>query len=157
MHVRATVRGAILGAATMYFLDPERGRRRRATSRDRMAGALRRRVKRSNRFLRGIALAFVGKGRRLVHVADRHGPYDDATLADKVQSEVFRDPRVPKSHVNVNAEHGIVYLRGEVPTPDLIEALEAATRRVAGVVDVENRLHLPGERAPMAGVHAPRG
>jgi osmotically-inducible protein OsmY len=140
----------------MYYFDPQRGRRRRAMSRDRAAGALRRNLKRSKSHLRGIALAYVGKGQRLAHIADRHGPFDDATLADKVQSEVFRDHRVPKGHVNVNAERGVVYLRGEVPTSELIERLESATRRVAGVVDVENRLHLPGERAPTAGTHTPR-
>lgn len=34
--------------------------------------------------------------------------YDDATLAQKVMSELFRDPHVPKGAINVNPENGVV-------------------------------------------------
>jgi osmotically-inducible protein OsmY len=55
---------------------------------------------------------------------------------------------MPKGRVSLNAERGRVFLRGEVDDPDLIEALEAAVRRVRGVKDVESLLHLPGTPAP---------
>lgn len=73
---------------------------------------------------------------------------DDATLAQKVMSEVFRDDRLPKGDVNVNSEYGVVYLRGEIDDPELIAEIVERTREVGGVVDVENLLHLPGETAP---------
>jgi osmotically-inducible protein OsmY len=70
---------------------------------------------------------------------------NDATLVQKVESEVFRDPSIPKGRINVNAENGVVFLRGEVDSPELIKSLEHATREVKGVQAVENLLRLaPG-------------
>ena len=51
--------------------------------------------------------------------------------------------RVPKGQVDVNAEDGVVFLRGEVESPDLVAELEKATRKVHGVREVENLLHTP--------------
>src|ERR687886_333099 len=72
---------------------------------------------------------------------------DDVTLARKVETEIFRDAEVPKGQINVNAEDGVVYLRGEVE-PDMIEELAGKARSVQGVVGVENLLHAPGQEAP---------
>ena len=69
------------------------------------------------------------------------------TLARKVETEIFRDAEVPKGQINVNAEDGVVFLRGEVQ-PDLIEDLAAKARDVQGVLGVENLLHAPGQEAP---------
>jgi osmotically-inducible protein OsmY len=75
-----------------------------------------------------------------------HRPPDlnDATLAKKVESEIFREREAPKGHVDVNAESGVVYLRGQVDNADQIRALVEAAARVEGVTAVENLLHLPG-------------
>ena len=75
--------------------------------------------------------------------------YDDATLKDKVESELFRDEHEVKGAINVNAQEGVVQLRGELPSQDLIDALVARTRQIHGVKDVESLLHLPGTEAPM--------
>ena len=75
--------------------------------------------------------------------------YDDATLKDKVESELFRDEHEVKGAINVNAQEGIVQLRGQVPSQDLIDALVDRTRKINGVRDVENLLHTPGTEAPM--------
>lgn len=74
---------------------------------------------------------------------------DDATLAHKVESIIFRDADVPKGQINVNAEDGVVTLRGEVPDETMLEALVERTREIAGVRRVESLLHLPGQDAPM--------
>jgi osmotically-inducible protein OsmY len=76
-------------------------------------------------------------------------PPDDVTLAHKVETIVFRDHNVPKGQINVNAEDGVVTLRGEVPDQGMIDSLVARTREVAGVRRVESLLHLPGQSAPM--------
>lgn len=73
---------------------------------------------------------------------------DDATLVDRVQSQVFRETDVPVGAVNVNAEFGRVILRGEVKSDDLIEDLVERTRQVEGVREVENLLHTPDAGAP---------
>ena len=75
---------------------------------------------------------------------------DDATLVDKVESAIFRDPAVPKGQININVERGRVVLRGEVDQSEQISALEAAARQVPGVTDVENLLHIPGTPAPQS-------
>jgi osmotically-inducible protein OsmY len=75
--------------------------------------------------------------------------YDDATLKDKVESELFRDEHEVKGAINVNAQEGIVQLRGQLPSQDLIDALVDRTRKIQGVRDVENLLHTPGTEAPM--------
>jgi osmotically-inducible protein OsmY len=73
---------------------------------------------------------------------------DDVTLTRKVETEIFRDADVPKGQINVNAENGVVVLRGEVDQQDLIKELEERTRKVQGVRAVENLLHTPGTPAP---------
>jgi len=75
--------------------------------------------------------------------------YDDGTLKAKVESELFRDEHEVKGAINVNAQEGIVQLRGELPSRDLIEALVERTRKIHGVKDVENLLHTTGTEAPM--------
>jgi osmotically-inducible protein OsmY len=50
---------------------------------------------------------------------------------------------VPKGQINVNAENGVVVLRGEVGKPELIHDLEEKTRKVQGVREVENLLSTP--------------
>jgi BON domain len=73
---------------------------------------------------------------------------DDARLVHMVESVLFRDARVPKGRISVNAEGGAVFLRGEVASPDLIEELEGAAGGIGGVRSVENLLHQPGTLAP---------
>ena len=70
--------------------------------------------------------------------------YDDVTLARKVETEIFRDADAPKGDVNVNAENGVVYLRGQVKNQKLMKELEAKAREVDGVKEVDNLLSLPG-------------
>jgi len=116
------VLGGAVGAALAYFFDPDNGRKRREEA-----------IKRTAKAFRQTG----GKGRT-----------DDVTLARKVESEIFRDAEVPSGQINVNVEDGVVYLRGELEQPDLIEDLGAQARKVQGVRAVENLLHVPGEEAP---------
>ncbi len=75
--------------------------------------------------------------------------YDDATLKAKVESELFRAEHDVKGAVNVNAQEGVVQLRGELPSQGLIDTLVEQTRRIHGVREVENLLHTTGTEAPM--------
>jgi osmotically-inducible protein OsmY len=72
---------------------------------------------------------------------------NDPALARKVESEVFRDDALPKESISVNAEYGVVYFRGEVPSREVMEELTTRARGVDGVRAVENLTHLPGEPA----------
>lgn len=140
-----------LGAAAEYFLDPVNGRRRRRGTADRSGALVRRTVRRSTRTLRGVASRAGGMSERLRHRHEEPKSFDDVTLAHKVETELFRSPDVPKGQLNVNAQRGVVQLRGEVPTAAMIADLVERARAVQGVHDVENLLHLPGTPAPMHG------
>jgi osmotically-inducible protein OsmY len=70
------------------------------------------------------------------------------TLARKVESELYRRVRVPKGHISINAEDGVVFLRGVIDQQEDIERIGDATRKIAGVRSVENLIHLPGTPAP---------
>ena len=52
----------------------------------------------------------------------RHEDMDDATLADRVRSEIFRAADAPKGSVSVDVQAGVAYLRGEVAEPGLDRA-----------------------------------
>jgi len=114
-----------LGAALTYFFNPLEGQRRRAKVAGHIKGLLAR---------------------------AEEGPKpqpDDVTLAHMVESELFRDEQVPKGQINVNAENGKIYLRGEVGEQEMIRDLEERARSIHGVQEVENLLHLPGAETPM--------
>jgi osmotically-inducible protein OsmY len=135
-------------AALTYFFDRENGKRRRRMLADRTAGFFRRKARLLDRGRRRAVSAGYGAVQKTKHRTEEEKPQpNDATLKAKVESEVFRDARVPKGQVDVNAEDGVVYLRGEVESPDLVAELEAATRKVHGVREVENLLHTPGAKA----------
>lgn len=73
---------------------------------------------------------------------------DDVTLARKVETEIFRVRGVAKGKIDVNAADGVVWLRGEARTPELIKRVEARAAAIPEVARVENLLHLPKTPAP---------
>ena len=146
---RRFLRGVLYGWLFAYFLDPQLGRGRRAKARDQLLARGRRLVRRADRARRYATSTAYGKTQAYRHRSEMPKALpDDATLAHKVETIIFRDPAVPKGQINVNAENGVVTLRGEVPERAMIDALVARAREVAGVRRVDSLLHLPGEPAP---------
>jgi osmotically-inducible protein OsmY len=144
--MRGKLRFAALGAALVYFFDPENGKRRRKVTMDRIAGLVRRHGRRLGR---GVASEAYGLKQKATHLQEEPKPQpDDVTLARKVETEIFRGPEIPKGKINVNAENGVVVLRGEADTQEMIEDLARKAREVQGVRDVENLLHVPGALPP---------
>jgi len=142
------VAGAV-GGALEYLLDPERGRRRRNMARDRLAATARRGFRSLGRTARGASTQAYSLWQKALHVQPEEWSVpNDATLVQRVESRLFRDPAIPKGRLTINAEAGVVVLRGEVDRPEEIRAVEAAVLKMPGVRDVENLLHLPGTPAP---------
>jgi osmotically-inducible protein OsmY len=137
--------GAAIGAALAYFFDPQNGKRRRNMTRDRTLALLRRGGGRAGQY----AAQAQGMKQKATHLHEERKDLDDVTLARKVETEIFRPADAPKGSVDVNVVDGVVQLRGEVDSPDLVDELVSTARSVQGVRDVENLLHLPGETAPM--------
>jgi osmotically-inducible protein OsmY len=119
--------GAVAGGVTAYVL------------RDRLRVLIRRAGDRAER-----AGNAVGGGTKYTFIKD-----NDPTLARKVESELYRDGRAPKGTIDVNAQDGVVQLRGVAESQELIDDAVQRARSVDGVRDVENLLHLPGVEAPM--------
>jgi osmotically-inducible protein OsmY len=137
-------RGLVVGAVGVYFFDPQNGRRRRVLVRDRTLATFRRLGRRAERAGRAVGAEAYGVSQKVQHLKEEPKEFDDATLAQKVQSEIFRDPSVPKGQINVNAAEGVVALRGQVDSPEMIDELVEKTRKVQGVRDVENHLSVAG-------------
>jgi osmotically-inducible protein OsmY len=114
--------GAAIGAAAVYFLDPQSGRHRRNQ-------------------IRGVAATVTPSPGRADDV-------DDMALAHKVETEIFRAPDAPKGDVSVDVQHGVAHLRGEVADEQWITRLGEDAQKVDGVKGVENLLHRPGTPAP---------
>lgn len=141
--------GLAAGALLEYFLDPRTGRRRRHTARDRALAWLRRGERRALVRARRAESHAVGVARRTVNAHRRaEEPPDDVTLAQKVESRLFRRAGVPKGQISVNAEDGVVFLRGVMDRQEDIERMTEEARRIAGVRAVENLVHPPGTPAP---------
>jgi osmotically-inducible protein OsmY len=98
--------------------------------------------------MHAVASTAEGKIEALTIAGTRVGPIDDVTLRDRAESQLFRDPEIPKGSINISAERGILVLRGEVPDAAMRERLGREAEGVEGVWSVHNLLHLPGEPAP---------
>jgi BON domain len=140
------------GALAMYWLDPDQGRRRRSLARDQVASGIRHGLGALGRTGRRLAADTFGLAQRARHPQPEEWSVpNDATLAQRVESELFRDPQIPKGRININAEAGVIVLRGEVDRPEQIRAIEGAVSRIPGVRGVHSLLHLPGTPVPDRG------
>jgi osmotically-inducible protein OsmY len=138
-----------LGALIAYFFDPQNGRSRRAEARQRVPASFRKASARAEGAGRAASAHAQAVKQKAAHMKEQEKPQpDDVTLAHKVETEIFRDADIPKGQINVNAENGKVFLRGEVEQPELIKDLEKRTKKVQGVREVENLLHTPGTETP---------
>jgi hypothetical protein len=134
-----------IAALAMYLFDPRLGKTRRAKLTDQIGGLIRRGAREAERkakYARGRL-----EGARHVASSERP-PENDAVLTAKVKSEVLSRWKYPKGQISVNAAEGIVELRGVCETREQISDLEQEVRKVTGVIDVHNYLHLPNTDAP---------
>jgi osmotically-inducible protein OsmY len=146
---RLIAAGVAVGAALAFFFDPKNGTRRRHEFRDRFVSFFRGTGKTAGQLGQSAKSSGYALKQKTTNVKEtpKEQP-DDVTLARKVETEIFRDPDVPKGDINVNAENGVVFLRGAVTDESLIEALAESARKVQGVREVENLLHVSGTPAP---------
>jgi hypothetical protein len=139
--------GAGAGYLAAYFWDPERGRSRRSEVARQLGGM----GLEANRLAQRTTVLASDKASGIKSRVDKtlgsDAETDDLTLLDRVESEVFRDPSIPKGEINVMVVEGRAVLRGQVAEQQ-IGAIEKAVRKVVGVKDVENLLHTPGTPAP---------
>ena len=135
------------GAAVAYLSDPDRGRSRRAALKDQATARLRQSRQELDRRATYVRSTAQGKVEHLRR-SEGTAPADDRALVDKVKSEVLGGAQFQGHQVLVEAADGVVTLRGEVADSSVIDALDKAVANVAGVREVCNLVHLPGEPAP---------
>lgn len=136
------------GALLAFLLDPDRGRTRRALAADRLGGTGRRLGRRLDRLGRRVTATVAGLRERAAHEGEGSADLDDAALAHRVETELFRDQAVPKGQMNINVENGVAVLRGAVDDEAMIAAVERKVLRIPGIVGVRNLLHRAGTPAP---------
>jgi uncharacterized membrane protein len=129
--------GAAAGAGITYFLDPERGARRRARLRDVMVhnAVLTRRA--AGATARDAFHRTYGTAASLGHLVRRE-TVDDAVLVARVRAKLGRVTSHPHAIV-VSAGNGIVSLRGPILVHEA-DGLIQAVRKVRGVSDVRDEL-----------------
>jgi len=128
-----------LGVATMYFLDPGRGARRRAILRDKVLHALRKTedaAETTGRDLRNRAQGFAAEIRGRFDPADA----DDDVLVARVRAAMGRAISHP-SAIEVTASDGLVTLSGPVLARE-VDELRSCVRAVRGVRDVVDQLEV---------------
>lgn len=141
--------GSAAGATLAALFDPVRGKARRARIVDQSTAFFRRRGRRVGRFGRKLGHDLEGFRERQVY--GRTGEYvapNDETLKQKVESEVLGRADVPKGSILVNAEDGVIVLRGQVDTPEQVNHVESLVLKVDGVIEVQNLLHVKGSPPP---------
>ena len=142
------ISGAIAGALTVYFFDPERGRARRARFIDWSGARLRRGQRALDQVVKRTGDSASTLPQRMVRLQTGPRPVDDLTLKDRVESEIFRSPDLPKGQINFDVESAVVTVRGQVDNALQIAKIEKAVLKVPGVRGVENLLHVDGTPAP---------
>lgn len=133
-----------LGAALMYFYDPQSGRRRRAIAQDQYRHTMRK-LEEAQRVIgrdaRNRAQGFAAEAKRLVHRDPARG--DDVIIAERVRSAIGRQVSHPAA-IEVSADGGTVNLKGAVLASE-VEGLLECVSCVRGVKGVENHLSVHDE------------
>jgi len=148
MKVNATYTAG-LGAAVMFLLDPDRGRRRRAWLRDKCVRACRkteRAYHATRRDFRNRAKGVWARAAALFRRSDT----SDAVLLERARARIGRVVSQPQA-IEVQVSHQRAVLTGMVLSSE-VERLLSAVERVPGIRSVQNRLLIeerPGEVADL--------
>jgi hypothetical protein len=134
--------GIGVGAALMYLLDPERGKRRRALAKDKLVHATHVTAQEADVTSRNAVNHVRGVIARIrSRVKSEHVP--DSVLAERVRARIGH--LVPHAgSIDVTVRDGRATLAGPALGSEL-DALLADLARVRGIVGIDNRLGLPEE------------
>ena len=147
--LRSTIKfakGAAVGAAVAYVLDPDHGRARQARLQDQMLAAARRTARWAGRKTRYSAGRMKGRVLRSAGFGTS-GTADDRQLGEQLRGTLRRQP-VATNHLTTEVADGVVRIRGEVASPADAQVIRDAVAGQPGVERVEDLMHLPGELPP---------
>lgn len=143
-----TLGALALGAALMYTLDPDKGRRRRAIGRDKARSVLLDAREAVGVTRRDIAHRLDGLRARFDRLVRRRPAPDDLQLIERVRARMGRLVAHPHA-IQVGAYRGKVTLSGPILARE-VDPLLDTLRNVWGVVEIEDRLvaHEHPDRVP---------
>jgi uncharacterized membrane protein len=154
MNKGLTLVGGIgLGAALMYVLDPDRGRRRRALFRDQLvhaANILPDAIDATARDLSNRTRGLVAEVRSIFD----NDEVPDEVLVDRIRSKMGRVVSHPHA-IEVTANQGRVTLRGPVLT-DEVDDLLSCVSSIKGVSDVDHQLKVHAQAGSVPGLQGGR-
>jgi uncharacterized membrane protein len=140
----ALISGLSLGCGLMYFLDPDRGRRRRAVVRDKLAASghrLSRELGKARRDLEHRAEGLEAQAKQAVKgVFNLQEEVDDDVLVARVRARIGRLASHPHA-IEVFAYRGVVTLRGPV-LKDEVDELLRTVASVRGIKEVRDHLEI---------------
>lgn len=134
---RNLLKAAGMGAALMYFLDPQLGHRRRAAARDGLVGATHRASDWLDKAVRDAQHRMQGTAAEFESLFDSSMPSAE-TLAERVRAKLGHVASHPHL-IEVRAHDGRVTLAGHAPMHEIRDIL-AAINGVRGVQSVGNEL-----------------
>ncbi len=143
-QTQALITGLGLGAGAMYFLDVNRGRRRRAIFRDKVYSLWNRSGDAIDTTTRNVRDRFSGAAASMRSVIEGEDYVSDDVLTERVRSRLGRVVSHPSS-IMAMARDGRVILSGPILQKE-VKRLLSAVRVVRGVKDVENRLDVHHDR-----------
>jgi gas vesicle protein len=154
---KALLIGAGVGAAAMYLLDPDRGKRRRALVRDKFALATRETRECMEVTRRDLRNRTLGTLKAIQSRLSSEQP-DDSVLVERVRSKVGRVVSHP-SAIQVTAQDGNITLAGPILASEAPHLVTCASW-VPGVKDVTNNLEVheeAGNHPALQGGHERHG
>ena len=156
-QTQTLITGLGLGAGVMYFLDANRGRRRRAVARDKIYSLWNRSGDAIDTTARNVRDRFTGATASIRSRMQGEEHVLDDVLAERVRSKLGRVVSHPSSII-VMAQDGRVVLSGPVLQKE-VKRLLSTVRAVRGVRGVDNRLDVHRDRdiPALQGGKAPKG
>lgn len=140
--------GLAIGAASAYFLDPARGKRRRHVLRDQIMAQARDLGEAVAALTHDTGNRFFGLYRRFNYPPSPD--VNDDTIAQRVRSEFGRKIRHARS-IQTVVSNGVVTLAGPI-LADEVRAVLRCVRRVPGVRDIINQLDIRTEADGISGL-----
>ncbi len=134
----AAVGSAVLGAAAMYILDPDKGRRRRAVGRDKAHSFIASVGQLINTAAHDASYRIHGIGAGARRVFKPGGTPDDLVLIERVRAKMGRVVSHPHA-IQVGAYNGRVTLSGPILAGEVQQLLDVV-HSVRGAFEVENHL-----------------
>lgn len=139
-----------LGAGLMYFLDPDRGRRRRAMVRDRTVRLKNQTDDTLEKATRDIRNRMRGAMAEIAAQFRREGDMPDWIIEERVRAELGRVARYSSS-ISVSANQGRITLSGPI-LADEVERVVASVAAVRGVKEVDNQLEVHEKAGDIPGL-----